>query len=633
MTTNTKAAEADAEVKVTSKGVMKKESHREAKRHSHRKKRKKDSPEDICRPKATFQKLGHRNHTAFEVPVSVTSRPYRKIIQDFTVSSPSYSSFHHLPLVPSSFPISPASSCRSSPNRLLPLLLFLLLHNHVGLMTDAFSEISGTENEVTQVEVVSGFNASLPCTIRIPVDDAPLLTLWYLEENETPIYSYDQRTGVSGTSWADKGVFGGRAHYLAHLSPPVMLIMRASIKDERLYRCRIDFHNSNSRETWVRLRVIVPPERVQITSQFSPVRLGQRDDVVCTAIGGKPPPSVVWLQRGIAVDPNSTVGQSGSFNWLEIPASREDLDSPFTCQATNNNLTPPVFAVYIRNVTCSSHPFVAEPPAEEVPVQTVAVASPRRVPSPQELEVFLGIQVSGEQQLVNGMQYLNQGNSPAQGSPLKNCHLVQQLCRHSPTGGKLGDMPSLTGTSTISAPSIGGISSMTKGSCDVLFFTGILWLRTQETGGTVEAEEVWVTGPERNDSPLSAQEGEGLRATLAGADGTPAVPHASIPSEAEPKSPKDGHKTQRASREAFLREESATVSLGEATGSSGAESRLLLVCLLEETEQADVKGEVPAEEEESLSFLAFGVVLEGEESFVDLFLLRRKRSHWEYGHS
>ncbi|XP_066987394.1 synaptogenesis protein syg-2-like [Macrobrachium rosenbergii] len=219
-------------------------------------------------------------------------------------------------------------------------------------MTGAVGEVSGSDNEISVVEVVSGFNASLPCTIRIPANDAPLLTLWYQEENETPIYSYDQRTGVSGTSWADPRVFGGRAHYLAHLSPPVMLIMRVNIRDARLYRCRIDFHNSNSRVTWVRLKVIVPPERVEITPQISPVRLGQRDDVVCTAIGGNPPPSVVWLQNGVTVDPNSTVGQSGSFNRLEIPASRGDLKAPFTCQASNNNLTPPVFAVYVRNVTC-----------------------------------------------------------------------------------------------------------------------------------------------------------------------------------------------------------------------------------------------------------------------------------------
>ncbi|XP_047484179.1 nephrin-like [Penaeus chinensis] len=164
--------------------------------------------------------------------------------------------------------------------------------------------------------------------------------------------SYDQRSGVSGESWADPEVFEGRAHYLAHLNPPAMLIMRTTVSDAHVYRCRVDFHNSNSRVAWVRLRVIVPPSRVEIATQVSPVMPGQRDDVVCTAVGGDPPPSVVWLQNGKVVDPNSTVGERGTFNSLEVVATREDLNFPFTCKATNNDVTAPVFAIYYRNVTC-----------------------------------------------------------------------------------------------------------------------------------------------------------------------------------------------------------------------------------------------------------------------------------------
>lgn len=61
---------------------------------------------------------------------------------------------------------------------------------------------------------------------------------------------------MSGESWADPQVFQGRAHYLAHLNPPAMLIMRANVDDAHIYRCRVDFHNSNSRVAWVKLEVI-----------------------------------------------------------------------------------------------------------------------------------------------------------------------------------------------------------------------------------------------------------------------------------------------------------------------------------------------------------------------------------------
>lgn len=208
------------------------------------------------------------------------------------------------------------------------------------------------DTDTSLVEVVAGYNTSLPCAIQSPLHDAPVLTLWYIGADDTPVYSYDQRSGVSGESWADPEVFEGRAHYLAHLNPPAMLIMRTTVSDAHVYRCRVDFHNSNSRVAWVRLRVIVPPSRVEIVTHVSPVMPGQRDDVVCTAVGGDPPPSVVWLQNGKVVDPNSTVGERGTFNSLEVAATREDLNFPFTCKATNNDVTAPVFAIYYRNVTC-----------------------------------------------------------------------------------------------------------------------------------------------------------------------------------------------------------------------------------------------------------------------------------------
>nr|XP_045600488.1 hemicentin-1-like [Procambarus clarkii] len=236
---------------------------------------------------------------------------------------------------------------------LLPALLRLLLLLQSSLLVvHAFGDYQEAEGDTTVVEAVAGYDASLPCTIHSPPNDSPILTLWYIGDDQTPVYSYDQRLRVSGESWADSQVFQGRAHYLAHLNPPAMLIMRTSVDDAHVYRCRVDFNNSNSRVASVRLKVIVPPERVEIISQFSPVFPGDKNDVVCRAIGGSPAASVVWRQGGRVVDANSTVEHGGAFNMLEVPASRTDLSLPFTCHATNNDVTAPVTANYTRNVTC-----------------------------------------------------------------------------------------------------------------------------------------------------------------------------------------------------------------------------------------------------------------------------------------
>lgn len=47
---------------------------------------------------------------------------------------------------------------------------------------------TGTEEETSVVEVVAGYNASLPCIIVDPPNDTPILTLWYIGADDTPVY-------------------------------------------------------------------------------------------------------------------------------------------------------------------------------------------------------------------------------------------------------------------------------------------------------------------------------------------------------------------------------------------------------------------------------------------------------------
>ncbi|XP_068245095.1 nephrin-like [Palaemon carinicauda] len=222
--------------------------------------------------------------------------------------------------------------------------------------TAAFTfDTSDIEADTSLVEVVEGYNASLPCTIHSPpTHDVPELTLWYIGDQDTPVFSYDQREPLRSFSWADESVFGGRARYLPLEHPPVLMLTNVSTEDQRTYRCRVDYHKSNSRQAWVRLAVIVPPSEIEIIPQSSPVKIGQRNDVVCRVTGGSPLATVEWLREGRVVDVNSTPSDDRSFvyNSLEVAATRGDLTRPFTCRAANNKYSSPLIATYLRNVTC-----------------------------------------------------------------------------------------------------------------------------------------------------------------------------------------------------------------------------------------------------------------------------------------
>ncbi|XP_069959342.1 nephrin-like [Cherax quadricarinatus] len=169
------------------------------------------------------------------------------------------------------------------------------------------------------------------------------------------------------SGWSDASVFGDRARYLPLEHPPVLLVSNVSTLDARLYRCRVDYHKSNSRQAWVRLSTIVPPTRIEVVARMTPVELGQNNDVVCRVSGGTPLARVVWLQDGQTVDSNSTAGEGGiAYNDLEVPASRKDLTSPFTCKASNNDVTAPLIATYQRDVNCGPLSVSIEP--EEKPL-------------------------------------------------------------------------------------------------------------------------------------------------------------------------------------------------------------------------------------------------------------------------
>lgn len=60
------------------------------------------------------------------------------------------------------------------------------------------------DTDTSLVEVVAGYNTSLPCAIQSPLHDAPVLTLWYIGADDTPVYRWvwapDCRASGNGSS-------------------------------------------------------------------------------------------------------------------------------------------------------------------------------------------------------------------------------------------------------------------------------------------------------------------------------------------------------------------------------------------------------------------------------------------------
>ncbi|XP_049813795.1 nephrin-like [Schistocerca nitens] len=243
------------------------------------------------------------------------------------------------------------------------------------------------------VEAVLGGTARLPCDISPPADnDSFTLVIWFKEE-ATPIYSYDVRGKLQLPSlhWQERRVLGDRASFDAPspVATPwasgvaALTIRDVQRRDDALYRCRVDFRRSPSRNFRVQLAIIVPPdvprivtdEGEEVTSVAGPYFEGATIALTCVVSGGRPMPTVRWWrgERLLAVseppvpeEPPEGQEDVGAVDPLEElleeeeeeeeelepmrsrvqlgPLARDDLGARLTCQASNTRAAPPVAA-------------------------------------------------------------------------------------------------------------------------------------------------------------------------------------------------------------------------------------------------------------------------------------------------
>ncbi|XP_039757652.1 hemicentin-1-like [Pararge aegeria] len=188
------------------------------------------------------------------------------------------------------------------------------------------------------------------------------MVLWFKESDGEPLYSYDIR-GRSYNQpklWSSPLVFGNRAYFRGGATPAVLMVDNVMAADAGVYRCRVDFKNSPTRNLKVNFTVIIPPNRPTIydakrrdrTKLVEPYNEGSNVLLICEVEGGRPRPRVTWYLENVVIDDSFDQRDDGlTVNTLTFPnVGRQHLNARLVCQASNTNLATPETKVLILDI-------------------------------------------------------------------------------------------------------------------------------------------------------------------------------------------------------------------------------------------------------------------------------------------
>ncbi|XP_045528209.1 synaptogenesis protein syg-2-like [Pieris brassicae] len=210
------------------------------------------------------------------------------------------------------------------------------------------------------VTAMAGNTVFLPCETQPSAQDKVEMVLWFKKANGQPIYTYDVRGRPMSQPISSFSAIGTRAYFHATTTPAILLLEHVTPADNGIYRCRVDFLTSPTRNYSFNLTVITPPNQPTIIDArtqdsirlLEPYNEGDTIELLCEVNGGNPRPRLIWYLENTIIDETFEEEDNGvTSNALTFPRlGREHLNARLSCQASNTNLSSPPSKLLILNI-------------------------------------------------------------------------------------------------------------------------------------------------------------------------------------------------------------------------------------------------------------------------------------------
>ncbi|XP_076667371.1 motor axon guidance molcule sidestep isoform X2 [Andrena cerasifolii] len=195
----------------------------------------------------------------------------------------------------------------------LTSLLILLRARRANTATEDSPEFQN-KAPLSLVWASEGEDVELPCDITPPIPtDSVSMVLWFQDTAGIPLYSLDARSGdlSKAIHWAVSDDLGKRTYFqIGDGHRAKLKVTKVTYKDQGMFRCRVDFINSPTRNFRVNLTLVEEPTKPvihdaqgrEVTGVGGPYLEGYSLALTCQVSGGRPKPSVTWWKDGEILD-------------------------------------------------------------------------------------------------------------------------------------------------------------------------------------------------------------------------------------------------------------------------------------------------------------------------------------------
>ncbi|XP_012149946.1 motor axon guidance molcule sidestep isoform X2 [Megachile rotundata] len=204
-----------------------------------------------------------------------------------------------------------------------------------------------------------GEDVELPCDITPPTPtDSVNMVLWFKDSAGIPLYSLDARNGdlTSAIHWAVSDDLGKRTYFqIGDGHRAKLKVAKVTFKDQGIFRCRVDFINSPTRNFRVNLTLVEEPSKPviydaqgrKVTGVGGPFLEGYSLGLTCQVAGGRPKPVVTWWKDGkildSVVDKSIDTPSKFTVNHLSIDKVTRSLwGTKLECRAQSSPMAAPI---------------------------------------------------------------------------------------------------------------------------------------------------------------------------------------------------------------------------------------------------------------------------------------------------